>query len=114
MNLKHISLGWIGTGVMGGHLLAAGYPLYINSRPGAVGCWTLDNLAPRINREDSAPGFMVDHFVKDLGIALSEAEQFGLRLPGLQLAQRLYRQLQAPGHGQSGTQALVLALRAQS
>lgn len=78
---------------------------------GAAGCWTLDNLAPRIIRGDDAPGFMVDHFVKDLSIALAECEQMGITLPGLELASRLYRQLQTIGHGQSGTQALVHAIR---
>ena len=78
---------------------------------GAAGCWTLDNLAPRIIQGDDAPGFMVDHFVKDLGIALAESEQMGLKLPGLDLAGRLYQQLQQLGHGQSGTQALVHAIR---
>ena len=77
---------------------------------GAAGCWTLNNLAPRIIRGDDAPGFMVDHFVKDLGIALSECEQMGITLPGLELANRLYTQLQSTGHGQSGTQALVHAI----
>ena len=78
---------------------------------GAAGCWTLDNLAPRIIQGDDAPGFMVDHFVKDLGIALAESEQMGLKLPGLDLAGRLYQQLQQLGHGQSGTQALVHAIK---
>ncbi len=78
---------------------------------GAAGCWTLDNLAPRIISGDDAPGFMVDHFVKDLGIALDESEHMGLNLPGLELASRLYRELQSIGHGQSGTQALVHAIR---
>jgi 3-hydroxyisobutyrate dehydrogenase len=78
---------------------------------GAAGCWTLDNLAPRIISGDDAPGFMVDHFVKDLGIALKESEQMGLTLPGLELASRLYGQLQAIGHGQSGTQALIHAIK---
>jgi len=77
---------------------------------GAAGCWTLDNLAPRMISGDDAPGFMVDHFVKDLGIALSECEQMGLTLPGLELASSLYKQLQAIGHGQSGTQALIHAI----
>jgi len=78
---------------------------------GAAGCWTLDNLAPRIITGDDAPGFMVDHFVKDLGIALQEAEQMGLSLPGLELATVLYKKVQEIGHGQSGTQALVHAIR---
>jgi 3-hydroxyisobutyrate dehydrogenase len=80
-------------------------------RPGAAGCWTLENLAPRINQNDYAPGFMVDHFVKDLGIALAEAENLGLNLPGLMLALALYKKVQHLGHGQSGTQALIHALQ---
>jgi len=77
---------------------------------GAAGSWSLSNYAPRMLRGDFAPGFKVDHFVKDLGIALGEARQARLSLPGLALAEQLYVALQAEGRGQSGTQALVLAL----
>lgn len=79
-------------------------------RPGAAGCWTLDNLAPRIVKQDFSPGFMVDHFIKDLAIAVSEAEIMGLNLPGLELAKSLYEKVRDIGHGRSGTQALLLAL----
>ena len=79
---------------------------------GAAACWTLDNLAPRINKNDFAPGFMVDHFIKDLGIALREADNMQLQLPGLQLAHTLYRKVSRLGHGRSGTQALIHALQA--
>ncbi len=78
--------------------------------PGAAGCWSLDNLAPRINRQDFSPGFMVDHFIKDLGIAVSEAQAMNLNLPGLSLAKSLYEKVSEMGHGQNGTQALLLAL----
>ena len=57
---------------------------------GAARCWALDNLAPRIIQRDYAPGFMVDHFIKDLGIAVSETEIMKLQLPGLELAKSLY------------------------
>src|SRR5690554_1772558 len=77
---------------------------------GAAGCWTLDNLAPRVLKEDFTPGFMIDHFIKDMGIALEEAEQMGLSLPGLALVKQLYIALQGAGNGKLGTQALVLAL----
>jgi 3-hydroxyisobutyrate dehydrogenase len=77
---------------------------------GAARCWALDNLAPRILRRDFAPGFFVDHFIKDMGIALKEAATMGLALPGLALVQQLYLAVQAQGHGKSGTQALILAL----
>jgi 3-hydroxyisobutyrate dehydrogenase len=79
-------------------------------RPGAAGCWTLDNLAPRIVRQDFSPGFMVDHFIKDLAIAVKEAEGMNLDLPALSLVKSLYEKVRDIGHGKSGTQALLLAL----
>jgi 3-hydroxyisobutyrate dehydrogenase len=77
--------------------------------PGAAGSWSLSNLAPRVLRGDFAPGFYVDHFVKDLGIAIAESERMGLHLAGLENARELYRQLQDQGYGQNGTQSLVIA-----
>ena len=79
-------------------------------RGGAAGCWTLDHLAPRILRRDFAPGFLVEHFIKDMGLALDEARRMKLALPGLALVQQLYLAVHAHGHGRSGTQALLLAL----
>ncbi len=81
---------------------------------GAAGSWSLSNLGPRILRNDFSPGFFVEHFIKDLGIALAEAKRMNLCLPGLALAQQLYVSLQAHGQGRSGTQALQLALAAMS
>lgn len=77
---------------------------------GAAGCWSLDNLAPRICKRNFDPGFFVDHFVKDMGIALEEAKRMNLPLPGLALAHQLYLTVQALGHGRKGTHALMLAL----
>jgi 3-hydroxyisobutyrate dehydrogenase len=84
--------------------------------PGAAGSWTLSNLAPRILKGDMAPGFRVEHLVKDLRIASEEARSRGLSLPGLELADRLYEALRAAGHGGMGTQALApfVAARARS
>ena len=56
---------------------------------GAAGSWAVNNLGPRVVQRDFAPGFMVEHMAKDLGIALAEAERLQLSLPGLQLAKRL-------------------------
>jgi 3-hydroxyisobutyrate dehydrogenase len=81
---------------------------------GAAGSWSLSNLGTRIMANDFAPGFLVAHFVKDLGIALDEARRMGLCLPGLALADQLYLSLVAHGHGRDGTQALQLALAAMS
>ncbi|MGH3631000.1 MAG: NAD(P)-dependent oxidoreductase [Sciscionella sp.] len=81
---------------------------------GAAGSWALSNLAPRIVANDFAAGFYVDHLVKDLGIALAEAEHAKVALPGLALAKQLFVALQAAGHGRDGTQALVHAVAALS
>jgi 3-hydroxyisobutyrate dehydrogenase len=77
---------------------------------GAAGSWSLSNLGPRMIRGDFAPGFYVEHFLKDIAIAMEEAGRMKLELPGLALAQRLYQELAAQGHARSGTQALILAL----
>ena len=77
---------------------------------GAAGSWSLTNYAPRMLARDFAPGFRVDHFIKDLGIALAEARRMRLALPGLALAEQLYLALAAQGDGRKGTHALVLAL----
>jgi 3-hydroxyisobutyrate dehydrogenase len=81
---------------------------------GAAGSWSLTNLGARIIANNFAPGFFVEHFVKDLGIALSEARRLGLCLPGLALANQLYISLMAHGHERDGTQALQLALAEMS
>jgi 3-hydroxyisobutyrate dehydrogenase len=81
---------------------------------GAAGCWSLENLAPRICKRNFDPGFFVDHFVKDMGIALDEARRMNLPLPGLALAHQLYIAVQAQGHGKKGTHALMLALEHMS
>jgi 3-hydroxyisobutyrate dehydrogenase len=77
---------------------------------GAAGSWSLSNLAPRIVRGDFAPGFMVEHFVKDMRLALDECRRLDLPLPGLSLVESLYTALLAHGRGRLGTQSLVLAL----
>lgn len=77
---------------------------------GAAGSWSLSNLGPRMIGGDFAPGFFVEHFIKDMGIALAEAERMQLALPGLALGKQLYVALAAQGHAKSGTQALLLAL----
>ncbi|MBI4024890.1 MAG: NAD(P)-dependent oxidoreductase [Verrucomicrobia bacterium] len=77
---------------------------------GAAGSWSLSNLAPRILRKDLNPGFMIEHFVKDMGLALEECRRMGIQLRGLDLAHQLYESLLKKGHGRKGTQALILAL----
>ncbi len=81
---------------------------------GAAGCWTLDNLAPRVLKGDYNPGFMVDHFIKDMTIAVEECDRMGLVLPSLALTRELYKSVKAAGCGKNGTQVLVKAIETLS
>ena len=77
---------------------------------GAATSWALMNLGPRILEGNFEPGFFVEHFVKDMGIALDECRRINLDLPGLQFAHQLYEKVVEQGMGRKGTQALFLAL----
>ena len=81
---------------------------------GAAASWSLSNLGPRIMDNNFDPGCFVEHFIKDMGIALSEGKTLGLSLPGLALSHQLYLALQAQGHGRDGTHALELSLASGS
>lgn len=74
---------------------------------GAAGSWSLSNLIPRVLKEDYSPGFFIKHFIKDMGIALDEAKKMGLELPGLELAEKMYKSLAEKGEENRGTQALI-------
>lgn len=74
---------------------------------GAAQNWSLGSYGPRILAEDYSPGFFVKHFVKDLKIALDEAEKMNLNLPSTKQAYELYERLEAKGYGDEGTQALI-------
>lgn len=77
---------------------------------GAAGSWSLNNLGPRIIKGNFDPGFFVEHFIKDMGIALAESRRMGLSMPGLALAEQLYQAVAAQGYARNGTHALMLAL----
>lgn len=77
---------------------------------GAAGSKSLDIYGPRLLARNFEPGFYVEHFIKDMGIALAEAERMNLCLPGLGLAKQLYEAVRAQGMGRKGTQALMVAL----
>ena len=81
---------------------------------GAAGSWSLSNLGPRMIDNNFDPGFFVEHFIKDMGIALEESRRMGLCMPGLALASQLYAAVQAQGFGRNGTHALMLALSSLS
>jgi 3-hydroxyisobutyrate dehydrogenase len=77
---------------------------------GAAASWSLNNLGPRIIDRNFEPGFFVEHFIKDMRIALDESERMNLALPGLALAKQLYEAVRAQGWAKKGTHALMLAL----
>ena len=78
--------------------------------PGGAGSVAMGTLGRRLLGCDYAPGFFVDHFVKDLGLCLEECKRMGLVLPGLALSEQIYRMAQAQGHGKDGTQVLLQVL----
>lgn len=73
---------------------------------GAAGSWSLSNLVPRMLKGNFEPGFYIKHFIKDMKIAIDEAENMGMETPGLNLAKSLYVHLANQGEENSGTQAL--------
>jgi 3-hydroxyisobutyrate dehydrogenase len=98
-------------GLIYGHAAGLNLDAMLSSiSEGAAACWSLDNLAPRILKRNMDPGFFVEHFVKDMGIALAEARRMNLSLPGLALVQQLYLSVMALGGAKNGTQSLILAL----
>ena len=79
---------------------------------GAAASWMLAEQAPRMQRRDFAPGFMVRLQQKDLRLALASAERLGVQLPLTAIAQLLFSAVEARGGGELGTQAIVMALEA--
>ncbi|MBT6155287.1 MAG: NAD(P)-dependent oxidoreductase [Planctomycetaceae bacterium] len=117
VNQTLIASGMIGVceALLYGHKAGLDLPTVLESvGSGAAGSWSLSNLGPRIMDGNFDPGFFVEHFIKDMGIALAESKKMGLALPGLALAHQLYLAVQAQGHGRDGTHALQLALAQMS
>jgi 3-hydroxyisobutyrate dehydrogenase len=108
----------IATGMIGvaealiyGHQAGLDLPTVLQSvGGGAAASWSLLNYGPRMMNRNFDPGFFVEHFIKDMGIALEEARRMNLSLPGLALANQLYIAVQAQGMGKLGTHSLLLAL----
>jgi 3-hydroxyisobutyrate dehydrogenase len=75
---------------------------------GAAGSRSLSNYGPRILRGDFEPGFKIEYFVKDLGIALAEARRMNVVLPGAALAEQLYSAARGQGLSQKGTRSFAV------
>ncbi len=74
---------------------------------GAAGSWQLSNMAPRVLKEDFAPGFFVKHFIKDMKIVVEEAEKRGDSLKMLSAVLSMYEEMAQKGLENDGTQALI-------
>ena len=74
---------------------------------GAAGSRAMDTLGRRILKNAFEPGFFVNHFIKALGLCLDECRRMQIVLPGIGLAEQLYRSMQARGQGNLGTQTLI-------
>lgn len=79
-------------------------------KQGAAASFNMNSLAPRILKRDFEPGFYVEHFLKDLDIALKECQRLNLKLKGLELAHSFYKMMTDEGLGRKGTQGLVMVL----
>lgn len=81
---------------------------------GAAQSWQMDNRAMTMLRGEYNFGFAVDWVRKDLDIVLAQAQQAGITLPGVELINEWYAELQQLGHGRSDTSALLERLRHHS
>lgn len=73
---------------------------------GTAASWSINNLGKRIIEGKFSTGFYIKHFVKDMGIALKEAEKMRLALPGLSLVHQFYLIAMNLGFEDLGTQAI--------
>ena len=113
VNQTLIATGMIGVceALLYGYKAGLDLPTVLKSvSSGAAGSWSLSNLAPRVIEGNFDPGFFIEHFLKDLRIVLDESRRMNLALPGVALAEQLYRAAAAQGHAKDGTHALMLAV----
>lgn len=68
----------------------------------------LKELAPKSLEGDFQPGFLAEHFRKDIALALAQSEDLEITLPGAETAFTLYDMLCQIGGARKGTQAISL------
>ena len=81
---------------------------------GAAGSWALSNLGPKIIEEDYEPGFAIAHIIKDLRLVQEINQAVGGNIPGVELADRLFKIVQSLDHGEGGQQGTQAMIRAYS
>ncbi len=73
-------------------------------KAGAAGSAAMTNIGPRIIQKNYAPGFFVEHFLKDLKLCIEQCKVMNLNLPGLALAEKTYAMFVEQGYAKEGTQ----------
>lgn len=73
---------------------------------GSGGSFSMTSYGPRILKNDFKPGFFVHHFIKDMRLALEECKRMNITLPGLEVAYKLYNELEEEVRNTNGTQAI--------
>ncbi|BBF43811.1 2-hydroxy-3-oxopropionate reductase [Lachnospiraceae bacterium KM106-2] len=81
--------------------------MFASISKGAASSAQMTGLMPRIFEGDLAPGFFMKHFIKDMKIAVEEADEKELQLDILKKVLSMYEHLEEKGYGELGTQALV-------
>ncbi len=79
---------------------------------GAAGSWALSNLGPKIIEADYEPGFAIAHIIKDLRLVQEINQAAAGQIPGVELADRLFKIVQSMDNGEGekqGTQAMIRA-----
>ncbi|MFB6227550.1 MAG: NAD(P)-dependent oxidoreductase [Halobacteriales archaeon] len=74
---------------------------------GAAGCWTLENRAPSMIRGDFDPGFFASYQYKDLRIATSAGEEFGVPMPITQVTHDMYKTMEETGMGRDDNSGVM-------
>lgn len=74
---------------------------------GSAGSFSMTSYGPRVLKGDFKPGFYTHHFIKDMKLALEECDKCNIKLPGLELAYKMYSDLSEEIRFNEGTQAII-------
>lgn len=85
------------------------HKMLTTANSGSAGSWQLANNGPKALEKDFAPGFYIAHFIKDMRIAVSEAQAKNVTLPGVERVLAIFEALVEadPQFNLLGTQALI-------
>ncbi len=75
---------------------------------GAAGSWQLTNNGAKLLVGDLEPGFKVKDYIKDLRIIMETAAETKMPLLGTAVVQQMFRELDAEGLRDKGTQAVII------